>query len=261
MRLKLIACKSMARELAYLSALSENVIDITFMRQGYHNAPEVLRQTLQAEIDAVESGKDSHTNELGKNGDEISPYLNEDFDAILIGYGLCSNGIAGLHSKRHPLVIPRGHDCITFFLGSKERYQKYFREMPGCFWYTTSWIENTNMPCEESHQRQIAYYREKGYDEDDLEFFMEEMNGWTKTYQNAVYIKMPFYDKESRQEFTKKAAEFYNWKYTQLDGDMSLMEKFLDGNWNSEDFLVVPPGYQVIPSHDDEIIKCVKTEV
>ena len=258
MRLKLIACKAMARELCYLSSLSEHNIDITFVRQGYHNAPDVLRRTIQAEIDAVESGKDPHTNELGGNGDVISPFSSEDFDAILIGYGLCSNGIVGLHSKKHPLVIPRGHDCITFFLGSKERYQEWFNALPGCFWYTASWIENADMPCERSYNRQIEYYREKGYDEEDLAFFLEDMNGWTKHYKNAAYIKMPFFDKAELQDFTKEAAAFYHWNYTQLDGDVSLLKKFLDGKWDQEDFLVVPPGYQVIASNDAGIIACVE---
>ncbi len=256
MRLKLIACKSMSRELCYLSSLSQNNIDITFIRQGYHNAPDVLRQTLQNEIDSVESGRDPHTNELGGNGDKISPYNDEDFDAILIGYGLCSNGIAGLHSQRHPLVIPRGHDCITFFLGSKERYLEYFNTLPGCFWYTASWIENADMPCEASCQRQISFYREKGYDEEDLEDFLEDMNGWTKSYQNAAYIKMPFFDNPEHQKFTKDAADFYHWNYTLLDGDLSLMQKFLNGQWDEETFLTVPPGSRVVPSNDSRIITC-----
>lgn len=258
MRLKLIACKAICREICYLSSLSQNNIDITFVRQGYHNAPEVLRQNLQKEIDAVESGRDPHTNELGGNGEDLSPYSKEDFDAILIGYGLCSNGVVGIHSRKHPLVIPRGHDCITFFLGSKERYQEYFEALPGCFWYTASWIENADMPCEKSNERLLEYYKEKGYDEEELEFFLEDMNGWTKKYQNAAYIKMPFFDQEKYQQFTKDAAAFYHWNYTLLNGDLSLLERFLSGNWNPEDFLVVPPGCSVVASHDSTIISYVE---
>lgn len=257
MRLKLIACKAMTRELSYLTSLSENNIDITFMRRSYHDAPDVLRRMLQAEIDAVETGKDAHTNELGGNGDIISPYPLDDFDAILIGYGLCSNAVVGLHSKTHPLVIPRGHDCITLFLGSKERYEAYFKTLPGSMWYTTSWIENGQPPCERFHQRQIEFYREKGYDEADLEFFLEDMNGWTKNYKNAAYIKMPFFDKPELQEFTKEAADFYHWDYVMVDGDMSLMKKFVDGIWDPEEFLVAPPGHKVAASNDAAIITCV----
>ena len=90
MKLKLIACKVLFRELSRLAAESENQIDVTWLRQGYHNVPEKLRALLQAEIDAVESGEDPHSNDLRE----------EDFDAILIGYGLCSNAAAGLTARR-----------------------------------------------------------------------------------------------------------------------------------------------------------------
>lgn len=255
MRLKLLACKALTRELSYLSALSQNNIDFTFIRQGYHCAPDVLRRTLQAEIDAVESGTDSHTNELGGNGDRISPYASEDFDAILIGYGLCSNGIMGLKSKSHPLVIPRGHDCITFFLGSKERYAELFHQMPGCFWYTASWIENAEMPSEKAYNRQIEFFREKGYDEEDWDYLIKASNGWTQEYGTAAYIKMPFFDKQEHQTFTKEAADFYSWEYKEIEGDMGLLERFVSGSWNPEEFLVVPPGCTVLPSNDNGIIQ------
>lgn len=77
MRLKLIACKALTRELSYLTAVSKNNVDITFMRQGYHNAPEVMREKLQAEIDAVEGSEDPHTNEIGDNENKTSPYVDE----------------------------------------------------------------------------------------------------------------------------------------------------------------------------------------
>ena len=257
MRLKLLACKALSRELSYLSALCPNNIDITWIRQGYHNAPDVLRRVLQEEIDAVESGQDRHTNELGGVGEGITPRLPEDFDAILIGYGLCSNGTAGLRSRRHRLVIPRAHDCITLFLGSKERYAHFFQELPGCFWYTASWIENAEMPCEAVQKRQADYYREKGYDEEDLDFFLESMNGWTRDYRHAAYIQMPFYDKAEHQEFTKRAAEFFHWQYHRVEGRMDLLERFLSGSWNEEDFLVVPPGAEIAPSYDEGIVRSV----
>lgn len=256
MRLKLIACKSMFRELSYLAALSENSIDATFMRQGFHESPELLNKKLQAEIDAVEDGTDSHTNRFSSEAASASPQKLEDIDAILLGYGLCSNGIVGLHSRSHRLVVPRGHDCITMLLGSKERYMDCFNKYPGCFWYSGSWIENSAMPCEEYQQRQCAYLRQKDYDEDTLEYCLEEMTGWTKNYHYAAYIKMPFYDKKDWQDFTKSAADFYGWDYKLLDGSTGLLERFISGDWNEEDFLVVPPGQEIYATNDSRIISC-----
>ena len=63
------------------------------------------------------------------------------YDAILLGYGLCNNGIAGLRAPTIPLVVPRAHDCMTIFFGSKERYLEYFQQNPGTYFYTSGWLE------------------------------------------------------------------------------------------------------------------------
>lgn len=254
MKLKLLCCKALTRELSYLAAESDNNVDITYMRQGYHNAPELLNKMLQDEIDAVEGGMDPHTNENGCNESRVSPMLKEDFDAILIGYGLCSNGIVGLKSKKYPLVIPRGHDCISFFLGSKELYAKYFAELPGSFWYTASWIDSTSMPCAASRERELEYYREKGYDEEDIEFLLEENHNWEKEYRYACYIKMPFFHRDRYSDFTRDAAKHFSWEYREINGDMGLLERFISGSWNEGDFLAVPPGGKIIATGKNDII-------
>ena len=113
MRLKLIACKALYRELAYVTAFSENIVDVTWVRQGLHERPEQLREALQKEIDAVESGADTHTNRICARGEGSG--VADAFDAILLGYGLCSNAVTGICAHKHRLVIPKAHDCITFF--------------------------------------------------------------------------------------------------------------------------------------------------
>lgn len=250
MRLKLIACKALFRELSYVLAVSPNIVDVTWIRQRYHDTPEILRRILQQEIDVMESGEDIHTNKLGSAQDR-----ENDFGAILLGYGLCSNAVAGLTARRHRLVIPKAHDCITLMLGSKERYQECFDAFPGCFWYTTSWIENADMPGEEKQRREEAYYRSLDYDEDILEEVLKEMGSWVKNYKNAAYIRMPFFDKEECQDFTKRAAEYYHWSFHLLEGNLSLLERFIDGDWDEEDFLVLEPGEAAEPSGQGDIIR------
>ncbi|MDR1024706.1 MAG: DUF1638 domain-containing protein, partial [Treponema sp.] len=187
--------------MGYLCSKSRNNIDITFLRQGNHNVPDILRKVLQDEIDSVESGKDYHTNDTRI----YAPHIKDDFDAVLIGYGLCSNGIVGISSNKYKLVIPRGHDCITFLLGSKERYGQYFTNMPGTYWYTMSWIEcGTNQSEDSLAETEAEYYREKGYDEEEIKYMIESSREWIKNYKTAAYIKMPFFDMDEYQEYTKE---------------------------------------------------------
>ncbi len=110
MRLKILACKVLYRELSYLSALCPNLLDVTYMRQGLHNTPESLRSELQKEIDAIDLDQDIHTG----TEDSCGP-----IDAILLAYGLCSNGVCGLSSKKYPLVVPALTTVTHCFLAQK----------------------------------------------------------------------------------------------------------------------------------------------
>src|SRR5215831_9487195 len=98
MLLKVIACEIAVREFCYTAARSPNIIDLEFVDQGHHDMPCAGCKDLQDRINRVPAAK---------------------YDAIILGYGLCSNLVAGLSTPHTPLVIPRAHDCITLFLGSK----------------------------------------------------------------------------------------------------------------------------------------------
>ena len=251
MKLKLIACKALARELSYLCALSDNIIDVTWIRQGYHSMPEKLNELLQEEIDKIESGFDAHTNAVADGGD---------FDAIVLGYGLCSKATLGLKTKSHKLIIPRAHDCITLMLGSKERYEQYFREMPGTYWYSASWIENTDMPCEASMMHMKAFYESEGYDEDAIEYLMEEVVT-PVGYKTAAYVDMPVREQEKYKAFTREAAEYFGWNYCEVEGKLSLMEQLITGNWDPEAFLVLEPGETAKQNYGKEILEKVAADL
>jgi hypothetical protein len=245
MRLKLIACKVLFRELSLIAAHSRNFVDATWMRQGYHRTPDLLRQTVQEQIDRIDDGDDPCTcrNEVG------------DFDAILVGYGLCSNGIVGLSSRRYPLVIPRGHDCVTFFLGSKARYRELFdAKSGGIYWYTAGWCENVLMPGRRRIEEAYREYAEK-YGEENADYLMETEQKWYKDYKAAVYVGCKEDGFPDFSGETKEAADFLGWEFWHEPSDLSLMEDFLGGSWDEERFLVIPAGKRVAPSYDEHIIK------
>lgn len=252
MRCKLIACKVLNREIGELSAVCPNVIDITWLRQGFHNEPDVLRRTLQGIIDRIDAGNDPGTFAGASNG---LPGLAPGIDAILLGYGLCSNGLVGITSRRHPLVIPRGHDCITLFLGSRQRYQACFDEMSGrAFWYTPGWIESCPMPCKENRRRQVEAYTKK-YGAENGKFLLEMENSWYRDYAFAAYINPENAAYPDYRAFTREAAAYFGWEYREFAGDNRLLRALLSGDWAQEDFLVIPPGKTALPSYDSGIIR------
>ena len=235
-RFKLIGCKVLMRELYQLAYQSENIVDLLWKKQALHNTPDLLRKEVQAAIDAVEAE-------------------GEAYDAILLGYCLCSNGIVGLHSKRIPLVIPRGHDCVTLLLGSKERYSEIFNSYGGgIYWYSPGWIENSIQPGKARFELAYNEYVEK-YGEDNAQYLIDMEQGWMKEYKCALYVDWPEQHRQDYADFTKECADFLKWEYRAESGSSQLLKDMVDGNWDSAKFLVVQPGEAVQPSFDNDIIR------
>ncbi len=225
MRLQFITCKVMQREAYFCAARSRNVVDVVLMEQGLHDEPQRLRSEVQKALD---------------NTCDIQ---GRPYDASLLGYGLCSNGIVGLSAKI-PVVVPRGHDCITLLLGSKDRYQQYFDSHRGVYWYSAGWIESGKQPSEERYETLLREYKAK-YGDENAQYLMEVEQGWIKEYNWAAYIDWGLVDSDQYRNYTKRCAEFLNWDYDELQGDPGLMQKFVDGQWDDGEFLVVKPGQQI----------------
>jgi len=252
MRLKVIACKVLYREISLLSASSEHIIDVSYLRQGFHDTPAYLNELLQKEIDNIDRCEDTYS--------YLPPDDERDFDAILLGYGLCSNAVVGLRSERYKLVIPRAHDCATLLLGSKERYKQLFDEASGgIYWYSAGWNENAVMPSRGRVEKLRVEYEEK-YGEDNAEYLMEMEQNWLKEYKSCTFIDWPALHNDKQIAFTKDCAAYLNWEYDQQMGDDGLMRAFLSGEWDEERFLVIEPGQRIAQSYDSGIFAAAEME-
>ena len=235
-RYHLIACRVLKLELDHFTGLSKNTFTINYLEQGLHNTPDLLRARLQDAVDAAP----------------------KEADAILIGYGLCCNGITGLQARAARLVIARAHDCITYLLGSKEKYREYFDAHPGTYWYSPGWIETGTQPGRERYERLRKDYVEK-YGEENADYLIEMEQGWMKKYSNAAYVDLGFDEGGAGKAFTRACAEFLGWHYDELVGRPDLVKRFVNGTWDKEDFLVVEPGETIAASNDSRIVKTVRT--
>ena len=179
----------MNREISHLVSESQYPIRTWGLRQGLHDTPDILRHELQRVIDEIER-------ENGRLPENLR------FQAVILVYGLCSNGVVGLRSRSLPVVVPRCDDCISLFLGSADRYRELFRKLPGVYWYNTGWIEQADLPCKEHYARRRAEYAEE-YGEENADFLMESGVGWgwTKNYHYCGYIKPCGYDSPSWREW------------------------------------------------------------
>lgn len=249
MYLKIIACEIAVREICQAVARSTNVIDLEFLPQGLHDRPSTGVKDIQARIDAVPGGR---------------------YDAILLGYGLCGNLISGLKAGATRLVIPRAHDCITFFLGSKERYQKLNESMPGAYFYTSGWLEcvrrrgDTMVPGHPAYLPSRAggsatgggyqHWVEK-YGEAKARQLLDVMRTWTENYTHGILIDFDFTKPLHLHEEVRAVCAERGWQFEELEGDIRLFQHWVDGEWDPKQFLVLEPGQTLEPSYGEDIVR------
>lgn len=230
------------------AARSPHVVDVAFLPKGLHDiGAKPMRERLQATIDEIDQTR---------------------YDAILLGYGLCNNGTAGLTARHIPLVLPRAHDCITLFLGSRDRYLKYFTERPGVYFKTTGWIERGAASGELS---QLSMQHKAGlnqdyetlvakYGEDNARYLLEVLGDDKHNYRQLTFIEMGVEPSESYEQQTREEAVRRGWEFEKVRGDMGLIQRLVDGDWRPDEFLVVPPDSRIEPDYGDGIVTAGKAK-
>ncbi|MDH3982237.1 MAG: DUF1638 domain-containing protein, partial [Kiritimatiellaceae bacterium] len=193
---------------------------------------------------------------------QVDEASKQNYDAILLGYGLCNNGLVGLKAGSIPLVLPRAHDCITLFFGSRQRYQDYFDAHPGTYFKTTGWIERDTIS---DDLKQLSIPNQIGmdltreqlvekYGEDNAEFLWEELCNTGKNYSQITFIEMGVEPDDRFEKIAKEEADSKQWNFEKVAGKLTLLRGLLSGDWDEEDFLVVRPGSQIIAAHSNNIV-------
>jgi hypothetical protein len=230
-RLKLIACEVLCREMCAAIARSPQQVDVEFLTKGLHDQGGRAMQTqLQQAADAVDPAR---------------------YDAIVLGYALCGNGVDGLVSRALPIVIPRAHDCIALLMGCRDRYRDYFEHNPGVYFRSTGWLERGEDLEQPDYSLESLIAR---YGEENGRYLHEQLHGYQRSYRQLTYIRTGL-EPDSRFETQARAeAERRGWQFDLIEGDLRLFDQLVRGDWNDRDFLVVPPGWRVRASYNDGVL-------
>ncbi len=221
-----------------LIAKSRNQVDFDFLPKGLHDiGAKGMRERLQQAVDATPAGH---------------------YDAILMGYALCGNGLAGLTARDVPIVLPRGHDCITLFMGGKERYLDYFTNNSGVYFRTTGWLERGGQLDQLSIQSVHglgAKYEDlvAKYGEENAAYLATQL-GMVDNYKQITYIEMGVEPDDSFERKSREEAASRGWTFEKIGGDISLLKALVEGEWDNGRFLVVKPGQRIVTRFDDNIV-------
>lgn len=232
----LIACEVFRDEIGMLGESAEHLTTICWLEIGLHDRPDEMRRILQQEIDALQS--------------------RDDIERILLAYGLCGLGTEGLVARRQPLVLPRAHDCITLFLGSRQHYAERQQACPGCYHYTPGWNRARRVPGPDRLQQLRQQWSQQS-DADQIEYLVESERQMWDAYDTASFIDLGTPGAAQEAEYTRRCADSLGWNFEHLHGDPTLLRDLLWGPHDGERFQTIEPGHASRHSYDEDVVRSI----
>ena len=192
----------------------------TFLDYGLHSVPQKLTRTLQDTINDI-----------------TDPSL------IILGYGLCGNGLNGIKAKQHTLLLPRTDDCIAILLGSYKKYIQEFKATPGTYYLTKGWLESGSNPLQEYREYQ------KKYGDDDATWIMDQQY---QHYERLVFVAHTAEDLEKYRPQALEVAEYclrWGMRYEEILGSEYYIRRLIEVatalEKDNDEFVVIPPGGEI----------------
>lgn len=214
---QIIACRSLQPEIDHLlTEARDHVIRVTYLEQALHRTPDQLPHVIQAAIDDV----------------------SDDVSTIVLGYGLCANGIVGVKAPAQGLIIPRVHDCIALFLGDRNVYLDAFKKNPGAYYLTPGWVAEGKDPL---GFMENDYVPRVGREEAEWAA-REEL----KHYTHIILINTDNGgDQTALKQRALSNARFFKKTFEEQAGTGAYFRKILFGPYDEKDFVIIPPGETV----------------
>lgn len=188
-----------------------------FLEYGLHRYPERLRQSIQAII-----------NNLAK------PCL------VVLGYGLCGNGLRGIKAGQHTLLVPRVDDCIPLLLGSYESYRRQTKAEAATFYLSKGWLKSGSTPFTEYQE----YVKQYGHSRAD-----RIIDTQYRHCKRLAFVVDDQHDLDLYREQAEEVADFcqrWGTRYEEILGCDAYIRRLIEVSQEiteaGEDFLIVHAG-------------------
>lgn len=242
MHLLAITCDILLRPAYFFAAQSPHVVEVVQLSAALHAQPRSLGKRIQEQVDSA----------------------GPDIDAIVLGYGLCGGATAGLTARAVPIVLPRAHDCVTIFLGSRDRYRAEQEATPGTYWYVQDqmdrgndlkgWLLGDAARAEDAAATRADYVERFG--KDNAAYLMEVLGEWRTRYERGAFLDTGLAPAEDAAWHAREESERRGWRFERTLADLVLVRRLLFGEWG-DDFQILEPGERLEMSYDDEVVRAV----
>jgi hypothetical protein len=217
--LVVIACKVLENMVKAL--LPDNwAAQIIFMDYGLHRSPRRMTLMLQQAIDSL-----------------CEPSL------VILGYGLCGKGLAGIEAGDHTLLVPRVDDCIALLLGSHETYMREFEKEPGTYYLSKGWLESGSHPLSEYEENKAKYGHEKAA------WIMDQQYG---NYSRLVLVTHNRADMDRYRPQAEAVARYcsqWGMALEEILGSDQYVRRLIEVaglmHRADDDFVLIPPGGRI----------------
>lgn len=217
MKKVIIACEMLRYELEAAIEKTGSTIPVQWVKEGLHSWPDKLRTELQGHIDRLE----------------------QEYDTILLGYGLCGNAMVGLRSEKARIIAARFDDCIRILMSVK------YGEVPQvdchCLYATKKFTES---------DLGIPHGLEKACEKYGKEKAERLYRRMLNNYTGIRMIDSDTYDVAECEPEVQALADRLRLEYSVQNGSNRVLEKLLTGPWDDDDdFYIVEPGtaFEQIP--------------
>lgn len=136
MKLGVVACDMIRRELEPLLTAIPEIVEVVWLESALHCIPKTMRIRVVDEVKA----------------------LGPRVDAVFLGYGFCSS-LRGIEQEfTFPVMLPQVDDCLSLLLGP-ERYAQEVQREVGTWFMTPGWAEvGVEMVIKNNHLERVRKY-------------------------------------------------------------------------------------------------------
>jgi hypothetical protein len=189
-----LACRVFQPELEALGVPPEKA---SFLEQGLHRSPDVLRREVAAALAGLERDPEVET--------------------VILVYGYCGGGLEGLTPRRVRLVAPAAHDCIPLLLG---REPEPVQDGDGTFYLSAGWVDHGRTPLTEF--RETA----RRHGEETARWVGREL---LQAYRRTALITHPATFRPRHRHHAREVARLYDLELAETPGDLSWLARLLTG--------------------------------